>query len=86
MWIRNQEKTVLVDSKMFKVEENAVFMLTDDYTEEGWYLAGEYETKKRALEVLDIISEKIKTNCEGIINNQFDIQVKGYTVFQMPEE
>lgn len=91
MWIRNQDKKCLVNSKMFKVEKNAVLILTEDYAEGEWYLAGEYETEERAVEVLDSIQDQLTnfsdTKTSEIYSSSGWLSTEEReTVFQMPEK
>lgn len=65
LWIRSQDKEVLVKVNDIAVEMNMIYGYYDKNTE--YELLGAYSTKERALEVLDDISSKIK--------NQFIVQV-----------
>ena len=67
LWIRSQDKEVLVKINDIAVEMNMIYGYFDKNTE--YELLGSYKSKERALEVLDDISNKIK--------NQFIVQVNG---------
>lgn len=67
LWIRSQDKEVLVKVNDIAVEMNMIYGYYDKNTE--YELLGAYSTKERALEVLDDISSKIK--------NQFIVKVNG---------
>ena len=55
LWIRSQDKEVLVKINNIWVNENVIY--TDSYPD-MWL--GAYKSEKRALEVLDEIQKKIK--------------------------
>ena len=96
LWIRSQDKEVLLNIKGIQyqncklvenetVEANILIGLYNYYDNE---ILGEYETKERALEVLDEIQQNIETQEEnyllsdenGIITGQ---KYYGY-IYQMP--
>jgi len=82
MWIRSQSKTGLVDVSSLDVEDKKVMC-------RNWTL-GEYETEKRAMEVLDEIQEQL-TQCVGVSNMReianYEMEsFQSYSVFQMPEK
>lgn len=94
LWIRSQDKEVLLNIKGIQyqnyklvenetVEANILIGLYNYYDNE---ILGEYETKERALEVLDEIQNKI-----NLINLGHDfgspmIDLKNPTyIYQMPE-
>ncbi|MBO0555740.1 hypothetical protein EXQ37_11055 [Clostridium botulinum] len=77
MWIRSQEKNLLINANMFNVSENIVFS--------GYEELGKYSSGERALEVLDIIENRIMQG------TRFDEIQSGKRktrdfVFQMPEK
>lgn len=70
MWIRSQDRKILVDAKEIFIEKvygKMIFCATDSED----YLLGQYSTHETALEVLDMLEE-------AIINE--------FTLFEMPEE
>lgn len=77
LWIRSQDKRNLINCARIWMEGGGITHKetyyicgsTHDY-DNSWIL-GEYSSKQRALEVLDIIQYKLKAKSE---------------VFQMPEE
>lgn len=94
LWIRSQNKEVLLNLKAIQYKN---YKLVEDETVEaniliGFYnyydneILGEYETKERALEILDEIQNKI-----NLINLGHDfgspmIDLKNPTyIYQMPE-
>ncbi|WP_242839923.1 hypothetical protein [Clostridium botulinum] len=77
IWIRSKGKDVLVNCKNIEVDGLSVYG--------SHYFLGEYETEKRALEVLDMIEDRIMKG------NKFDDIYNGERttkdfVFQMPQE
>lgn len=58
LWIRSQNRESLVKVNDISIEMNMIYGYFDKNTE--YELLGQYKTKERALEVLDIISNKIK--------------------------
>ena len=94
LWVRSQNKEVLLNIKAIQYKN---YKLVEDETVEaniliGFYnyydneILGEYETKERALEILDEIQNKI-----NLINLGHDfgspmIDLKNPTyIYQMPE-
>lgn len=91
LWIRSQDKEVLLNIKGIQyqnyklvenetVEANILIGLYNYYDNE---ILGEYETKERALEVLDEIQNMLYAGLKATNNNQ----LAGTTsiVYQMPE-
>lgn len=77
MWIRSKGKAVLKDCSSIEVDEGHVYA--------HGYLMGEYSTEKRALEVLDMIEDRIMqgTRFDEIQNGKR--KTRDF-VFQMPQE
>ncbi|EPY2285849.1 hypothetical protein ACXAT6_003101 [Clostridium sporogenes] len=77
MWIRSQDKNLLINANMVNASENIVFT--------GYEELGKYSSGERAVEVLDMIQDRI------IKGNKFDDIYNGKRttrdfVFQMPQE
>ncbi|EQB3099702.1 hypothetical protein [Clostridium botulinum] len=77
MWIRSKCKDVLVHCENIEVDGVSVYG--------GHYFLGEYDTEQRAMEVLDMIEDRV------IKGNKFDDIYNGKRttrdfVFQMPQE
>lgn len=102
LWIRSQDKEVLGQFKNLCVEENMsgdiIILGSDGHIHindkvTSAFELGIYETKERALEVLDEIQSRI---CPDVTvkgnNEELDILIKAQmlnymiTVYQMPEE
>lgn len=74
MWIRNQNKTLLIDVTAIGVDAGSnIFSITNNGNVEPFVLAS-YSTKEKALKVLDMI--------QSFINNEL---IRDYMVFQMPQ-
>ncbi len=58
LWIRSQDKEVLVKVNDIAVEMNMIYGYYDKNTE--YELLGSYQSKERALEVLDEMQNKIR--------------------------
>ncbi|GAA0735570.1 hypothetical protein [Clostridium oceanicum] len=77
MWIRSQSKEVLSESKQIIVEGKEII-------DQGYLRLGTYESKDRAIEVLNMIEDRIMNG------SRFDEIQNGRRktrdfVFQMPE-
>ena len=88
LWIRSQDKTVL--TKTYDVRIDLHFddkwKIQANLDRQGdYYLVGIYNSKERALEVLDDIQNALKGNVENHIN-KFDLyRDNNFIVYQMPE-
>lgn len=89
LWVRSQDKNVLINTRRIDVDDNNIFCWDEGKYADEVYM-GTYKSKERALEVLDEVQEYIEkqgqdyllTNENGIITGQ-----KHYGfVYQMPEE
>lgn len=78
LWIRSQDKTLLEKAEMIKVVEDDNFIgivVNNDY------VFGEYKTKERAIEILDVIQRGISINFS--LNGSYqemDLQIKAKMV------
>ena len=61
LWIRNQDRTVLINAKRLFVDEIKNVIYTSEMVELNLNIVklGNYKTKERALEVLDDIQKRI---------------------------
>ena len=92
LWIRSQDKEVLLNIKGIQyqncklvenetVEANILIGFYNCYDNE---ILGEYETKERALEILDEIQERIKhINKFSLVNEDYECDD---CVYEMPEK
>ena len=63
MWIRSQDKELLVNVDKFNVAEedyHHTFTINSAIGNSSYYELGEYKTKERAIEVLDEIQKAIE--------------------------
>lgn len=84
MWIRSQDKTFLIDTKVFVTNENKIYGSVDG-GENGVGEIGEYVSKERAIAVLDEIHDQLisATQCDIIVNGE---RITKLAVYQMPKE
>lgn len=89
LWIRTQDKKTLMKVNRIEVEENYIVCYEDDNDDLVIYM-GEYNSEKRALEVLDEIQEyMIKCSCAKITNGlgeDIDFIPNPIFVYQIPKE
>jgi len=74
MFIRSQDKTILIKSTRLEIVNNQVINLISDIPEKDYDILGIYETAERTVAVMDLIQD-------GINNSTND-----YTVCIMPEK
>lgn len=94
LWIRSQDKLDLIKCKSIHIEEipsSKEVAILCYASGDKYSIVGDYETKERALEVLDEIQEYINNNCEFIEEKRHTIMgtyrdVIETSVFQMPKE
>lgn len=95
MWIRSQNKELLVDVDNFNVIQDDyyyTYMINSGVEDNAYYELGEYKTKERALEILDEIQKEIDglstdaTIYEAMMST-FDLMKCSFKkVYQMPEK
>ena len=91
LWIRSQDKDIILKVKSIIIDDNNNDIYTQDYIGENLvtYTLGRYETKERALEVLDEIHQRlIDIQCLEIIKETTDgMKKRGVDcVYTMPQE
>ena len=92
MWVRKQDKEALINCDEFELVEGAC-QLKGKYIIEGkHYILGIYDSKEKALKVLDLIQNRIiKGNRITNVFNGYsmeytnDYNIENY-VFQMPQD
>lgn len=87
MWIRSQNKELLVDVDNFNVIQDDyyyTYAINSGVEDNAYYELGEYKTKERALEILDEIQGKIEKSL--IETTVFETRYQYKEVFQMPKE
>jgi len=76
MWLRSQDKTELIKVNRVQAENYRIYTFPSSDSA-SWVELGNYDTKQRAMEVLDEIQEQlVKQN-----NTTF-----GMKVFEMPQK
>lgn len=86
LWIRSQDKKDLICTRRIYVHENTI--RTNVYEAIGFAILGEYETKERALEILDEIQDElISSDFMPIEKNEEVVLTCGSArIYEMPEE
>ncbi|MGN1343780.1 MAG: hypothetical protein ACI4U3_04320 [Traorella sp.] len=81
MWIRSQDKELLVDVNDFSIEQQYENGELSGYSiDSSDYELGTYSSKENALKVLDMIQETIKN-----IEIEYHINLNSF-VFEMPQD
>lgn len=85
MWIRSQDKEILIKVDGLKIEKNTIVIETC-----VWYIVlGEYSTKEKALKVMDMIEQNIKNSfvAKTDYSEQYsENSRREMSVFQMPQD
>lgn len=87
MWIRSQNRTILVNVR--KIFMKGQGKKEDKFRIVGAGCLGAYSTKEKALKVLDMIQEEIlitQHDTVSIINGRVEAIGKDDKVFQMPQD
>lgn len=71
MWVRNQNKILLVDSYIFNIQKDNDKFIVLSGIEEKLFPVGYYETEEKAMSILDEIQRQI-------------IIINGSNFYQMP--
>ena len=79
LWIRSQNKEYLVDARELAYAENFAIPCVLAFVRNTSKILGRYQTKERALEVLDEIQEHLNR----LLSEPEDRPV--YPVYEMPE-
>ena len=82
MWIKSQDKTILVNTDCLMIAGKTRIVATNDINE--YLLIGEYKTSERALSVLKEIQCRIETMEQAKISTT--VMKISFYVFEMPEE
>ena len=81
MWIKSQDKKILVNTDCLMIAGETRIVATNDINE--YLLMGEYKTSERALSVLKEIQLRIETLEQTKISKT--VMQVGFYVFEMPE-
>lgn len=93
MWIRSQNKSILINANNITIRPIKPHAIISYFGKDelDFYLFGEYESKERALEVLDMIESQLRIST-GYTVHEMHLGDNGYnerklkTVFEMPKE
>jgi hypothetical protein len=67
MWIRNQDRTELIDTRRISAENHKIYAYTDTVINDcNWTEIAIYGSKERALEVLDFIQLSIASGAKTL--------------------
>lgn len=86
MWIRSQNKELLVDTKTLGIKhevDDFCQILFKEFSDQ-YIVLGEYSTTEKALKVLDMIQEKIMHGNRLIKKDKYDLRIDA--VFEMPQD
>ena len=86
LWIRSQDKEMLSLVKTLVIEDinddNKLFGITD-----GYVYHGEYNSKERALEVLDEIQEAMMLNEDYDYSGRVEVNtIRKCLIYEMPKD
>ena len=90
MWVRSQNKEILMNANSFRIIEdfNSYCIVYDFYDGELYYL-GEYSTKEKAMKVMGMIQNAITGTRFEFTDIVRDCDLAGieiHNVFNMPQE
>ena len=90
MWVRSQNKEILINANSFRIMEdfNSYCIVYDFYDGELYYL-GEYSTKEKAMKVMDMIQNAITGTRFEFTDIVRDCDLAGieiHNVFNMPKD
>ena len=90
MWVRSQNKEILINANSFRIIEefNSYCIVYDFYDGELYYL-GEYSTKEKAMKVMDMIQNAITGTRFEFTDIVRDCDLAGieiHNVFNMPQD
>ena len=85
LWIRSQDKKHLMKCEALMYEQTGVGFGIRVFTKNYDFNIANYETKERALEVLDEIQDFIEKQCMKHISSS-GMFYKKYVVYTMPQE
>jgi hypothetical protein len=95
MWIRSQDKEMLIEVKSLKIVNrlcDSKGIVGEEYHvyEDGLYNLGCYSTKEKALEVLDMIQKHLTgflvSGCSRIVHDCPIAGIEFHCVFEMPQD
>lgn len=87
LWIRSQDKDILLKTNSLLVDDNNNDIYTQDFIGENLttYTLGRYKSKERALEVLDEIQNKLISYLSEFNDSGITLKEVFTVVYEMPE-
>ena len=89
MWIRSQNKEVLINANGVRIVYEDTYCIVCDYYDGELYYLGEYSTKEKALKVMDMIQNAITGTRFEFTDIVRDCDLAGieiHNVFNMPQD
>lgn len=86
MWIRSQNKELLVDTKTLGIKQEVADYCQILFKEfiDQYIVLGEYSTTEKALKVLDMVQETIEYGNKTIKKEKHELHTN--KVFEMPQD
>ena len=89
MWVRSQNKEVLINANGVRIVYEDTYCIVCDYYDGELYYLGEYSTKEKALKVMDMIQNAITGTRFEFTDIVRDCDLAGieiHNVFNMPQD
>lgn len=84
MWIRSQDKKFLIEATNIQYLEDCNVIVNSN--DEDYTLLGKYSTEEKALNVLDMIQERLEPYKVVMSGNEYYVIPKDDGVFKMPQD
>ena len=89
MWLRSQNKAVLINANEVRIVYEDTYCIVCDYYDSELYYLGEYSTKEKAMKVMDMIQNAITGTRFEFTDIVRDCDLAGieiHNVFNMPKD
>ena len=89
MWVRSQNKEVLINANGVRIVYEDTYCIVCDYYDGELYYLGEYSTKEKAMKVMDMIQNAITGTRFEFTDIVRDCDLAGieiHNVFNMPKD
>lgn len=89
MWIRSQNKAVLINVNEVRIVYEDTYCIVCDYYDSELYYLGEYLTKEKAMKVMDMIQNAItgtRFEFTDIVRDCDLACIEIHNVFNMPKD
>ena len=89
MWIRSQNKEVLINANGVRIVYEDTYCIVCDYYDGELYYLGEYSTKEKAMKVIEMIQNAITGTRFEFTDIVRDCDLAGieiHNVFNMPKD